>query len=44
MHTRPLAQPVELFTIEAAETPNGGELRLKWDRTEYYVPFRVRAP
>jgi hypothetical protein len=44
MRTRALAEPVELFTIEAAETPEGGELRLKWDRTEYYVPFKVRAP
>ena len=44
MRARPLAQPVETFTIEAAEVADAGELRLKWDRTEYVVPFRVRAP
>ncbi|HEY0970690.1 MAG TPA: DUF2911 domain-containing protein [Gemmatimonadales bacterium] len=39
---RPLAEPVEVFTIDVAETGDGGELRLQWDRTELVVPFRVR--
>lgn len=43
MQSRKLAEPVELFTIDVAEVPEGGELRLKWDRREYVVPFRVRA-
>ncbi|MDQ3996414.1 MAG: DUF2911 domain-containing protein [Gemmatimonadota bacterium] len=40
--TRPLAQPVEVFTIAANPEATGGVLRLQWDRTELVVPFRVR--
>ena len=39
---RPLAQPVEVFTIAANPEAAGGVLRLQWDRTELVVPFRVR--
>lgn len=42
---RPLGEPVELFTIDVS--PLGaagadGEIRLRWDRAERVVPFRVR--
>ena len=42
LHTRPLSQPVEQFTI-AIETipPTGGILRLRWDTTELSVPITV---
>jgi hypothetical protein len=39
---RPLAEAVEVFTIAVAAVGDGGELRLRWDRTELVVPFRVR--
>ncbi len=42
MQTRTLDEVVEPFTILVTETPEGGELRLQWDRTEAYLPFRVR--
>lgn len=41
---RPLAEPVEVFTIAANPEGTGGVLRLQWDRTELVTPFRVRAP
>ena len=42
--TRPLAAPVETFTIKAE--PEGGTnlLRLQWDAAERIVAFRVRPP
>lgn len=39
---RPLDQEIEVFTISVTQTAQGGELRLKWDRTELVAPFRVR--
>lgn len=42
MLTRELDETVEQFTILVAETDEGGELRLRWDRTEAYLPFEVR--
>jgi hypothetical protein len=39
---RPLAEPVEVFTIAANPEGAGGVLRLQWDRTELITPFRVR--
>lgn len=42
---RPLGDVVEVFTIEVApvESPVAdGEIRLRWDRAERVVPFRVR--
>jgi hypothetical protein len=41
---RPLAEPVEVFTIAANPDGSGGVLRLQWDRTELVAPFRVRTP
>jgi hypothetical protein len=41
---RPLAEPVEVFTIAANPEGPGGVLRLQWDRTELVTPFRVREP
>lgn len=38
---RPLAEPVEVFTIAISGT---GELQLQWDQTMLVVPFRVAAP
>lgn len=38
---RPLAQPVEVFTISAREEGGRGLLALRWDRTEMVVEFRV---
>lgn len=38
---RPLAQPVEVFTISAREEGGRGLLALQWDRTEMVVEFRV---
>jgi hypothetical protein len=42
---RPLAEPVELFSITATEDgpPPRGVLRIQWDRTELVVPFRTKA-
>jgi hypothetical protein len=42
MQIRKLAEPVEVFTIEATESARGGELALKWDRAAFVVPFTVR--
>lgn len=39
--TRSLDETVETFTIEVEDTEEGGVLRLRWDRTEAYLPFRV---
>lgn len=36
-----LAAPVEQFTIAIADTPAGGTLALRWERTEVIVPFTV---
>jgi len=41
MPTRTLDQTVEPFTIMVEPTDEGGELRLRWDRTEAYLPFTV---
>ncbi|SDK18422.1 Protein of unknown function [Catalinimonas alkaloidigena] len=38
-----LAAPVELFTIQVQETPDGGALHLQWDRAQFTVPFTVTA-
>ena len=42
MQIRKLAEPVEVFTIDARETAQGGELALQWDRAAFVVPFTVR--
>lgn len=42
MQVRKLAEPVEVFTIDATEAAQGGELALKWDRAAFVVPFTVR--
>lgn len=44
LSARPIAEPVEVFTIAADPVGAGGVLRLQWDRTELVTPFRVRAP
>lgn len=36
-----LAAPVEQFTIAITDTPAGGALALRWERTEVIVPFTV---
>ncbi len=41
MQTRTLAGTVEPFTILVEEAPDGGVLRMRWDRTEAFLPFRV---
>lgn len=42
METRRLRETVEPFTIRVDETEDGGGvLRLRWDRTEAFLPFRV---
>lgn len=41
IETRTLDEIVEPFTILVEETAEGGELRIRWDRTEAYMPFRV---
>lgn len=41
MQTRTLEETVEPFTILVEEADNGGVLRLRWDRTEAYLPFQV---
>jgi hypothetical protein len=33
--------PVEQLTLEAADTPSGGELRLSWENTLATAPFTV---
>lgn len=39
---RPLAEPVERFTIRATPEGEGGLLRIQWSDAEMVVPFRVR--
>ncbi|MGH7475589.1 MAG: DUF2911 domain-containing protein [Longimicrobiales bacterium] len=42
MQTRTLEETTEPFTILVEESEDGaGVLRLRWDRTEAYLPFRV---
>jgi hypothetical protein len=41
MATRRLDETVEEFEIRAESTGDGGELRIRWDRTEAYVPVRA---
>jgi len=41
MQTRTLDEIVEPFTILVEETADGPELRIRWDRTEAFLPFRV---
>ena len=36
-----LAAPLEQFTIAIVDTPAGGNLALRWERTEITVPFLV---
>jgi hypothetical protein len=38
MRTRSLDEEVEEFEVRAEPTARGGELRIRWDRTEAYVP------
>jgi hypothetical protein len=40
---RPLASPVETFTITAETEENANLIRLQWGDAERVVPFRVRA-
>ena len=45
LHARSFDEPVELFTIDVSAGGAGGadgEIRLRWDRGERVVPFRVR--
>lgn len=42
MTARPIGEVVEEFTIAVVDTEGGGELQLRWDRTVFAVPFRVR--
>jgi hypothetical protein len=44
LSTRPLATPVETFTIKAETDGGVNLLRLQWDDAERVVPFRVRTP
>lgn len=37
-----LAEPVERYTMAIDSTPDGGVLRLAWDRAQYSVPLAVR--
>ncbi len=37
-----LPETVETFTIRVDEAPQGGILKLQWDRTEFTVPFTVK--
>jgi hypothetical protein len=41
--TRTLSETVEDFAVRADPEGDGGVLRIRWDRTEAYVPFRVAA-
>ena len=38
----PLDETLEDFTIAVEDTEAGGTLSLRWDRSEFYVPFTVR--
>jgi hypothetical protein len=42
MASEQLAQTVEPFTIAVEPQGQGGVLRLRWDRTQFSVPFTVR--
>ena len=42
--TRPLAAPVETFTIKAEAEESTNLLRVQWDMAERTVAFRVRPP
>ena len=42
LQTKPLAQPVDQFTIAVAPQGTGGVLRLSWDTTEYSIPFTIK--
>jgi hypothetical protein len=42
LQTRPLAAPVEKFTILVDPADAGGVLRLQWDETEAFVPITVK--
>ena len=42
LSARPLAGPVESFTIVTGQSGAAGEIRLQWDRTELVVPVRAR--
>lgn len=44
MKTRPLASPVEAFTIKVYEENGRGILALQWASTEYYTEFTVERP
>ncbi|MBA2627449.1 MAG: DUF2911 domain-containing protein, partial [Gemmatimonadales bacterium] len=37
-----LAEPVEQFTVVLEPAGNGGTLRMRWDTTEYSIPFTVK--
>jgi hypothetical protein len=41
MRAGALPAPVEMFTIAVDAADGGGLLRLRWDRTEYSLPFTV---
>lgn len=41
--TRPLTEPVEIFTIAVTPAGGGGAIRLQWDRTELVARFTVAA-
>jgi hypothetical protein len=41
MRAGALSAPVETFTIAVDAADRGGVLRLRWDRTEYSLPFTV---
>lgn len=42
IRTRRLDHVVEAFTIDVAPARDGAELRLRWDATEAYLPFRIK--
>lgn len=42
LNSRTLTSPVEMFTIVVEPQGAGGVLRLRWDTTEYFVPFTVK--
>lgn len=41
--TKPIEEPVEIFNIAVTPEPQGGALRLQWDRNQLVVPFAVRG-
>lgn len=43
MRVRSLPEVVEPFTIVVEPEGDGGVLRLRWDRTEAFLPFRVAS-